>query len=116
MLKIITFSVVLVSLALLPDFSQAFSGMASQQNGAQSAEANQASSIKGKVIETMNAGGYTYVCIEHGSQNQWAAMPATEVKVGDDVEITSGMKMHNFTSKSLNRTFATIIFSGGLKK
>lgn len=116
MLKIFKFSVVLVSLTLLPNFSQAFSAMASQQNGAQPATANQASSIKGKVIETMNAGGYTYVCIDQGSQKQWAAMPATEVKIGDDVEITSGMKMNNFTSKALNRTFETIIFSGGLKK
>jgi len=116
MLKIFIFSVALVSLALMPNFSQAFSGMASQQKGAQPADASQASSIKGKVVETMNAGGYTYVCIDHGSQNQWAAMPATAVKVGDDVEITPGMSMQNFTSKALNRTFENIIFSGGLKK
>ena len=69
---------------------------------------------KGTVVETMNGGGYTYVCIEKDGQKRWAAMPPTKVKVGDEVELGGGMEMGNFTSKTLNRTFEQIYFCGGL--
>jgi hypothetical protein len=62
----------------------------------------------------MSGGGYTYVCIEKDGQKRWAAMPPTKVTVGEEVEFGGGMEMRNFTSKSLNRTFDTILFSGGL--
>jgi hypothetical protein len=100
--------------------AQAFpGGMAGQQNGAPAAAgqgAPQAPSIQGTVVETMNAGGYTYVCVENGGQKQWAATPPAEVKVGDVVEIAPGYPMRNFPSPSLGRTFETITFSGGLIK
>jgi hypothetical protein len=69
---------------------------------------------KGTVVETMNSGGYTYVCIEKDGQKRWAAMPPTKVKVGDEVELGGGMEMGNFTSKTLNRTFEQIYFCGGM--
>ena len=71
---------------------------------------------KGKVIETMNTAGYTYIQLEHEGQKCWAAIPETQVKVGDEVELGAGMEMKNFTSKTLNRTFDSIIFSQGLVK
>jgi hypothetical protein len=73
-------------------------------------------SPSGVVVETMNAGGYTYVCLENGGKRAWAAIPATQVKVGEKVTITPGMVMHNFTSQSLHRNFKAIIFSRGLTK
>jgi hypothetical protein len=69
---------------------------------------------KGTVVETMDSGGYTYLCIESGGQKKWAAIPKAEVKVGQQVELRPGMVMQQFTSKTLKRTFDTIIFSGGL--
>jgi len=72
--------------------------------------------LKGKVIETMDSGGYTYVQIENAGRTYWAAMPTTEVKVGSEVTVSTGMVMHNFTSKSLGRTFDSIVFSQGLVK
>jgi len=72
--------------------------------------------VKGKVVETMNSGGYTYVNIENAGRKYWAAMPTTEVKVGNEVTVSTGMVMHNFTSKSLGRTFDSIVFSQGLVK
>ena len=70
-------------------------------------------SLSGKVVETMNSGGYTYVCIEKSGQKTWAAIPMTEVKVGQDIALRPGAEMRNFTSKTLNRTFDSIIFSSG---
>ena len=72
------------------------------------------STIKGSVTETMNSGGYTYLCLEKDGQKKWAAIPESQVNVGDEVEISQGMVMNNFTSKSLDRTFEAIIFSGGI--
>lgn len=76
----------------------------------------QMTSAKGAVVETMDAGGYTYVCVQTGEKKQWAAIPDTAVKVGDNVEVAAGMVMSNFTSSSLGRTFENIIFSRGLVK
>lgn len=72
-------------------------------------------SLSGKVVETMNSGGYTYVSLENNGNKIWVAVPATVVKVGQDVVCQPGMEMKNFTSKTLNRTFASIIFSGGIR-
>ena len=79
------------------------------------AEANPGA-MSGKVTETMNSGGYTYVQIDQGGQKMWFAVPQTSIKVGDQVAFQPGSMMQNFTSKSLKRTFDTIIFSGGIIK
>jgi hypothetical protein len=70
-------------------------------------------SLSGKVVETMNAGGYTYVCLEKKGKKTWVAVPEMKVVVGKKMGFQPGMEMTNFTSKSLNRTFERIIFSGG---
>ncbi|MCX5869840.1 MAG: DNA-binding protein [Deltaproteobacteria bacterium] len=70
--------------------------------------------ISGKVLETMDAGGYTYLQVDTGKAQQWVAIPQAKVKVGDDVSYHNGAVMPNFTSKSLNRTFDSIVFSPGL--
>jgi len=72
-------------------------------------------SLTGKVVETMNSGGYTYVSVENSGKKTWVAVPATAVKVGQVVVCQPGMEMRNFTSKTLNRTFDSIIFSGGIR-
>ena len=71
-------------------------------------------SLSGKVVETMNSGGYTYVSLEKNGKKTWFAIPATEVKVGQELTLQPGAEMRNFPSKTLNRTFESIIFSGGL--
>lgn len=72
-----------------------------------------ASPITGKVVETTNAGGYTYIGLEKDGKTTWAAIPATEVKVGSEISILPGSEMTNFTSPSLKRTFDKIVFSPG---
>ncbi|MCL7487849.1 MAG: DNA-binding protein [Desulfobulbaceae bacterium] len=70
--------------------------------------------IQGKVLETMDAAGYTYVNVETDSGPLWAAMPQSDVEVGQDIALTGGMEMQNFEAKSLGRVFDSIIFSGGI--
>lgn len=67
--------------------------------------------ISGKVTETMDASGYTYVEIDTGTEKIWAAGPKTVVKVGDEVFVPEGSPINGFESKTLNRTFDSIIFA-----
>ncbi len=71
------------------------------------------STLSGKVVETMNSGGYTYACLEKKGKKTWVAVPEMKISVGQEAAFESGMEMKNFTSKTLNRTFERIIFSGG---
>jgi len=70
--------------------------------------------IKGTVEETMNTGGYTYLKVKAPEGEVWVAIPETTVKKGQEVVCSPGMTMTDFESKSLGRTFASIIFSPGL--
>ena len=70
--------------------------------------------MSGKIIETMNSGGYTYVLLDTGSGEIWAATSETEVEVGQRVSLPDGQMMTNFSSKSLNRTFDEIYFVAGI--
>ncbi len=103
------------ALAFVAVQAQAFPGAAAPTTQT-TVEAPSASSIKGTVIETMDASGYTYLHLNNDGKKIWAAIPGSEVKVGDEVEIASGAEMKNFSSKSLGRTFESIIFSQGLVK
>jgi len=71
--------------------------------------------LSGKVVETMNSGGYTYVCIENSGRKTWVALPDTKVTVGQMIACQAGGEMRNFTSRTLNRTFDSIIFSPGVR-
>lgn len=68
----------------------------------------------GVVKETMNASGYTYMLVESGENETWVAIPESPVKQGDTVNYYGGMEMKDFSSKTLDRTFESIIFSSGL--
>jgi hypothetical protein len=72
--------------------------------------------LSGKVIETMDSGGYTYVCLEKDGKKTWLAVPQMKVVKGSEMSFQPGVEMSNFKSKTLNRTFESIIFSGGPAK
>jgi len=114
MSKLIKTLILCVALTFTASQALAFPGAGGQAPGAQPA-ANAPVPIDGKVVQTMNSGGYTYVCLEKDGKYAWAAMPTTEVQVGDQVAVAR-MVMRNFTSKTLNRTFDAIVFSQGLVK
>jgi hypothetical protein len=66
--------------------------------------------VRGTVLETMSASDYTYVRIDGGSGEVWAAGPHTDVKVGDTVSFRRGTEMRAFRSNALDRTFQSIQF------
>ena len=76
---------------------------------------------KGKVLQTMDAGSYTYVEVEEKGAKLWIAVMkeaiAKEgVKIGDTIEFPDSPPMVNFQSKELKKTFDKVIFSAGLRK
>ncbi|MSU25390.1 MAG: DNA-binding protein [Opitutus sp.] len=73
-----------------------------------------ASGLTGRVVETMNAATYTYVLIDTGAKKVWAAAPQFAVKLGDKIAVAEAMPMTNYQSKTLNRTFALVYFSGSV--
>lgn len=71
--------------------------------------------VRGTVLETMDAGGYTYVLVDTDQDQRWAAAQQTAVSVGDVVQMGAGMPMAGFTSKTLNRSFDVLYFIDGLQ-
>lgn len=77
-------------------------------------EAVTAMEFTGKVTETMNSAGYTYIRVQAGEDTIWLAAPETEVVVGSTVAWNGGMLMPNFHSNSLDRTFDALYFVEGV--
>ncbi len=69
-----------------------------------------ASAVKGEVLETMNAGGYTYLRLKTKAGETWAAVNRASVRQGAEVTIENTMVMRDFESKSLKKTFPKILF------
>lgn len=67
---------------------------------------------KGKVISSVDASIYTYIEVSENGKTVWIAAPTLKVKKGDMVRFADGAAMSNFFSKSLNRTFESVIFVG----
>ena len=71
---------------------------------------------KGKVTQTMNSGGYTYVeAADEKGQKVWLALPEFKVAVGENIEYPETTPMVNFKSRTLNRTFEQIFFVPGIR-
>ena len=73
-----------------------------------------AGNISGKVAETMDTAGYTYVLVDSGAKKVWAAAPQFAVKKGDTVSFAPSMPMPGYHSQSLNRDFDLVYFANGI--
>jgi hypothetical protein len=67
-------------------------------------------SIKGKVLERLDAPPYSYLKIQNGKEEVWAAVPKAEVAKGAEVNVLNAMPMANFESKTLKRKFDVVYF------
>jgi hypothetical protein len=67
--------------------------------------------VTGAVIETMNSGGYTYVKVDTGDDEVWAATSEFEVAPGDRVTFPLETPMQGFHSNTLDRDFEVIYFA-----
>src|SRR5664280_2954462 len=68
------------------------------------------STVKGQVLETMDVESYTYLRLKTKDGETWAAVGKTPVKKGAEVTIENTVVMKNFESKSLKKTFDSIVF------
>ena len=68
------------------------------------------STISGVVREQIAVGPYVYLRLDIDGTEEWAAVNQTPVKEGDRVTVYNVMRMDDFPSQSLKRTFARIYF------
>ena len=66
--------------------------------------------VKGVVLEVRDVQSYTYLRLKTDDGETWAAVNKAAVKKGDAVTIQNATVMNNFESKSLKKTFPTILF------
>jgi len=109
------FIITLLTTGIILSFQQnSFAENTQNKTAAQANTTNQSSGIfKGELIDTLNAGGYTYVKIKTDKDSVWAAGPVTAVKKGDQISFNGRMPMQKFHSKALNRDFDVIYFVSG---
>ena len=76
-----------------------------------SAETSKGPAQGGTVLETMEGGGYAYMKLDQDGNTVWIAVRRANVAVGDKVEYVERMRMPNFTSKTLKKSFDEIVFA-----
>ena len=104
----------ILSALLLLATGQAYAYPGNKASSDSGSAAPAAAEISGTVVQTMNAGGYTYALLDKDGTQSWCAMPETEIQVGEDIAVAPGAPMYNFSSRTLNRTFDTIYFTSGV--
>jgi hypothetical protein len=74
--------------------------------------------VTGEVLEVKDVDIYTYLRLKTKDGETWAAVSKAPVKKGAKVTIENVMVMNNFESKTLKKTFPTILFGslGGAGK
>lgn len=66
--------------------------------------------LKGTVVEVKDVESYSYLRLKTKDGETWAAVSRAPVKKGAQVTIENATVMTNFESKTLKRTFPTIVF------
>jgi len=65
--------------------------------------------VRGEVLEVLDTDAFTYMRLRTAKGETWAAVSKAAVKKGEQVTIDNPTVMQNFQSKSLKRTFDTIV-------
>jgi len=66
--------------------------------------------LQGEVLEVQDVPSYTYLRLKTQNGETWAAIVTTPIKPGAKVTIENAIVMTNFESKTLKKTFPTIVF------
>lgn len=72
-------------------------------------------SVIGVVLETIDVDSYTYLRLDVQGAETWVASSPTMVAKGDVVRFSGAMVMTNFHSKTLDKTFESILFVSGVE-
>jgi hypothetical protein len=83
---------------------------AATEPGASAQAPAAAGSLKGKVLERLDAPPYSYLRLQTAQGEAWAAVPKTEIANGQEVTVAGAMPMTGFESKTLKRKFDTVYF------
>ncbi|HJU82750.1 MAG TPA: OB-fold nucleic acid binding domain-containing protein [Holophagaceae bacterium] len=67
-------------------------------------------SLTGRILERIDAAPYSYLRLQRGKEELWAAVPQTTAGKGDEVTVYNAMEMDAFESKTLKRKFDVIYF------
>ncbi len=66
--------------------------------------------LRGRVIEVLPAGGYTYFALEAGDGPRWVVTATDGVAPGAHVEVKNMGTRRAFRSKRLGRSFEALVF------
>jgi hypothetical protein len=72
------------------------------------------SPFQGEVLESVNAGSYTYLRLKTKDGEVWAATMLSSFAKGTKVQLHDPMLMTNFESKAMGRTFDEIVFASAI--
>lgn len=117
MKKILTVVCVVTCMVAAAGLSVAAETKTSGKKAATKAATQEApAGLTGKVVDTMDSAGYTYVQLEKAGKKTWVAVPQMKITKGKTMTFNPGMEMKNFESKTLKKKFDTIVFSDGVAK
>ncbi len=80
------------------------------QQAAPGAAEGASATIKGKVLERLDAPPYSYLRLQSDKGEIWAAVPKTDAETGKEVAVVGAMPMNGFESKTLQRKFEVVYF------
>lgn len=67
--------------------------------------------LEGKVAEVIQIEGFSYLrLVTPNQEEKWVALLKNKSKVGDSIRVEEQAVLTDFHSKSLNRTFPTLVF------
>jgi hypothetical protein len=72
------------------------------------------SPFQGEVLESINAGSYTYLRLRTKDGEVWAATMQSSYAKGAHVQLHDPMLMTNFESRALGKTFPEIVFASAV--
>jgi len=81
----------------------------SRADAATSAPADEGS-LRGKLLERIDAGSYSYLRVAAPAGEVWAAVPVTDLAVGAPVTVEQPIWMQDFEGKAIGRKFPRIAF------
>jgi len=67
-------------------------------------------SLRGKLLERIDAGSYSYLRLAAPAGEVWAAVPLSDVAVGASVTVEQPIWMQDFEGKAIGRKFPRIAF------
>ncbi|CDF79969.1 nucleic acid binding, OB-fold, tRNA/helicase-typ e [Formosa agariphila KMM 3901] len=67
------------------------------------------------VLEELSSAGYVYLKVKENEKEYWMSIPRRPIEIGATYYYDDGMEMKDFNSKSLNRTFESVIFVEGIR-